>query len=401
MTIRSTLRVCFSGMEGRSRDSFEIFLSRLGPKACQLADEDSADAAIIDMDNALGAYLVEGQRRLYPTRPLILTSQKPTTTDDPLVVTVMKPIGLSSFAAALDRVRGMLPEAEIPPFPALLKDDEEACLDLTAESVTGPITEMPLQSADQVTMLRQLEERLSTFYVGSMPDTDLDNEAACANIYYNPQSFLQGSVARAVAHAREINRPIKVSDGKGVVLFFDPRGNFVYQNRSTNALRALSQLPTRGTVTMAKVETRDAPLLEGLVTRSLESVEWDLALWASRGRLPKGTSLDRPVKLLIWPNLTRLALPPEAMRIAGLWSRNTPSLRETVRMLGIPQRYVFAFYSASLSLGLIAQLDRAVPAASTPPGQPRNPDSEPALRGLFKRLLGKLLGARLGEATAG
>ena len=131
-----------------------------------------------------------------------------------------------------------------------------------------------------------------------------------------------------------------------------------------------------------------------LVSRPLEALEWDLALWASRGRLPCGTHLDHPIRLHCWPNLTRLAVPPEAMRIASLWSRGSISLRETVRVLGVPQRYVFAFYSACHALGLVEQisLPSALPGSRLAPAQPAPPP-----RGLFKRLLGKLLGARLNE----
>jgi hypothetical protein len=154
---------------------------------------------------------------------------------------------------------------------------------------------------------------------------------------------------------------------------------------------------------MARVEARDATLLDGLTSRPLEALEWDVALWASRGRLPRGTHLDHPVRLRCWPNLTRLAVPPEAMRIAGLWSRGSISLRDTVRVLGIPQRYVFAFYSACQALGLVEQL--ALPslalAARLAPLAADPAQAAPPMRGLFKRLLGKLLGARLGEGGVG
>ena len=65
-------------------------------------------------------------------------------------------------------------------------------------------------SADPISLLRQIEERLSTFYVGSMPDVDLDDLAARSAIYYTPEHFLQGVIARAIAHAREIQRPVRV-----------------------------------------------------------------------------------------------------------------------------------------------------------------------------------------------
>jgi hypothetical protein len=64
-------------MDNRALYAFEIFLSRVGPGACRIAEEDAADVAFIDVDNDLGPYLLAGHRMLYPHRPLIVTTQAP------------------------------------------------------------------------------------------------------------------------------------------------------------------------------------------------------------------------------------------------------------------------------------------------------------------------------------
>ena len=395
MTARNTLRLCHTGMDSRSLYAFELFLSRIGPNACQISGEESADVAFIDLDNELGAYLLEGHRLLYPSRPLIVSARRPPMGNDPLTIEVVKPVGLSAFSAALKQVRRLLP-GDATTAPAAPAEP--------ARPATPPALDSRQPSADPISLLRQIEERLSTFYVGSMSDVDLDDLAARSAIYYTPEHFLQGVIARAIAHAREIQRPVRIDDPNGAALYLDPRSGIAYQARSANALRALAQLPTRGTVSLSRVESSDAPALESLAGRSLEALEWDVALWASRGRVPVGTHLDHPVRLLAWPNLTRLAVPPEAMRIAGLWSKGGISLRDTVRLLGVPQRYVFAFYSACLALGHVEQLSspgavavarhNALAVGTIEAGAP-------PMRGLFKRILGKLLGARVGEAAAG
>lgn len=390
MTAHNTLRLCHSGMDNRSLYAFELFLSRIGPNACQISDEESADVAFIDLDNELGPYLLEGHRLLYPARPLIVSTRRPPMGSDPLTLEVTKPVGLSAFSAALEQARLLLPGGVATPTEPV-------------QPAAPPALDSRQPSADPISLLRQIEERLSTFYVGSMPDVDLDDLTARNAIYYTPEHFLQGVIARAVAHAREIQRPVRIDDPNGAALYLDPRSGLAYQARSANALRALAQLPTRGTVSLHRVETRDAPALENLAGRPFEALEWDIALWASRGRVPVGTHLDHPVRLLAWPNLTRLAVPPEAMRIAGLWSKGGISLRDTVRLLGVPQRYVFAFYSACLALGHVEQLSTPGAVAVARHNALAVGTAEaaaPPMRGLFKRLLGKLLGARIGEATA-
>lgn len=410
MTAQPTLRLCHTGMDSRSLYAFEIFLSRVDSRACQITDEAAADVAFIDIDNDLGRYLLEGHRLLYPGRPLIVSTQRASLDSDPLTIPVTKPVGLAAFSAALEQARRLLPPAPAVEAPATATDtgsleDADSIPDEMPVEMLFNRTEPRLANADPVALLRQLEERLSTFYVGSMPDVDLDDLIARNAIYYSPEQFLQGEITRAVAHAREIHRPVRIDDASGTALYLDPQSGKALQARSTNALRALAQLPTRGTVRMSRVEPGDAVRMDKLESRPLEALEWDVALWASRGRLPRGTGLDYPVRLHSWPNLTRLAVPPEAMRIAGLWSRGSVSLRDTVNMLGIPQRYVFAFYSACHALGLVelAVTPAALAAARIASRQivASPTEAAPPMRGLFKRILGKLLGARLGEAAAG
>lgn len=395
MTAQPPLRLCHSGLDRRALQTFELFLARVGPSACQLSSEEAADVAFIDLDSDLGPYLLEGHRLLYPSRPLIVSAHRPPLGNDPLTIEVAKPVGLTAFSAALEQARLLRLHAEAP----------AATPAEPARSALPPALGSRQPSADPVSLMRQIEERMSTFYVGSMPDVDLDDLTARNAIYYTPEHFLQGVIARALTHAREIQRPVRIDDSNGTALYLDPIGGRAYSMRSANALRALAQLPTRGMVSLNRVAAHDAPALATLEGRPLEALAWDVALWASRGRIPVGTHLDHPVRLLAWPNLTRLAVPPEAMRIAGLWSKGGISLRDTVRLLGVPQRYVFAFYSACLALGHVEQLSTpgavalarhsaaAVAVATTAAAEP------PPMRGLFKRILGKLLGARIGEAA--
>ena len=410
MNARTALRLCHSGMEGRSLDAFQIFLSRVEPFACRITDEGDADAAFIDADGYLGKYLLEGHRLLYPGRPLIVTSARPGNSEDPLTIEITKPVGLAAFSRALDKVRNLLPRTR-DALPEESTDEDETLANIPDDFPASALIQPPPTQAmarqtagDQVNRLRQLEEGLATHYVGTMPDVDLENPRQLETVFYAPDNFLQGSIRRAVAHAREIGRPVKLTGPIGTVLLLDPRHDAAFPALTPNALRAQAQLPTRGTVHMAPVETRDASLLSRIEARPLRSLEWDVALWASRGRLPFGTNIDAPIRLRRWPNLTRLVAPPEAIRIAGLWSRNTVTLRETVALLGVPQRYVFGFYSACAALGLVAHPDPATTPAR-PPAPPSasvaTSDAAPPMRGLFKRLLGKLLGARVGEDPPG
>ncbi len=390
----TTLRLCHSGMDEQALSGFQACLSVLGAEAWGLTEEAGADAAFIDMDGDLGPYLLAAHRLLYPLRPLIVTRRPPGYRPDPLTIELSKPLRPSSLSAALGRARALMPRRASHG----LADAAEG----TGDTLDSIPDEMPFDAlrshptfvpaAEPAGLLRRFEERLATLYVGSMPDVDLNDPEARAQIQYQPELFLQGLVARAVSHAREIAQPVRIDDAEGPALYLDPRNGRAYSARSANALRALAQLPARGTLRMAALAPRTPSVPAGLPARPLEEFEWELALWASRGRLPAGTDVDALVRLRSWPNLNRLTLPPEATRIAGVWSRGPLSLRETVRKLDIPQRYVFAFYSACAALGYVETPARQTPRHKVVSTSVQS--TQVASGGMIRRIVGRLLGPR-------
>lgn len=390
----TTLRLCHAGMDEHALSVFQACLSQLGTEAWGLTEEAGADAAFIDMDSDLGPYLLAAHRLLYPLRPLIVTRRPSGYRPDPLTIELRKPLHPKTLYAALEQARELLPRRSANPLADAAEDADDALDSIPDEMPFDALRSHPtfIPAAEPAGLLRRFEERLATLYVGSMPDVDLNDPEARAQIQYQPELFLQGLVARAVSHAREIAQPVRIDDAEGPALYLDPRNGRAYATRSANALRALAQLPARGTLRLAALDPRAPSVPAGLSARPLEEFEWELALWASRGRLPAGTDVDGPVRLRSWPNLNRLTLPPEAMRIAGLWSRGPQSLRETVRQLGIPQRYVFAFYSACAALGHVETPPR--PALRNKVASPSSQSIQVVTGGMIRRIVGRLLGPR-------
>ena len=136
----------------------------------------------------------------------------------------------------------------------------------------------------------------------------------------------------------------------------------------------------------------------------LDILLWKLALGASRGRLPLGTSLDTPVALREWPNFTRLVVTPGAMSVAALWARQTCTLGQTIHLLGLPPADVFAFYSAAAAIDLVRPelpsqpapatrpaISPAAPTHPSPPPSPPPPAITPApRRNLLRKVFDKL-----------
>lgn len=100
--------------------------------------------------------------------------------------------------------------------------------------------------------------------------------------------------------------------------------------------------------------------------RNLDELMWEAALAVANGRLLKGCKNDDVVVLKFWPNLTRIGLTPNTVRIAALLTRYPTSVSLAYRLLKIPQGEVNDFYSAARCAGLAVAVNRR-PEAEQPP----------------------------------
>ena len=79
---------------------------------------------------------------------------------------------------------------------------------------------------------------------------------------------------------------------------------------------------------------------------------------------------------------------PHAMPIAAQWSAEAMSAVDVAKTLNIPQRYVFSFYNAANALGLIEMDPEKLIKKQSAPREKEAP------RGLFSRLLKRLVGGK-------
>ncbi len=191
--------------------------------------------------------------------------------------------------------------------------------------------------------------------VGSAPDVDLNSPEAREKIFYHPEHFLQGHVQYVLNLAAQNASAMRLSGIGFKTIVIEPSQQLMVSAVSLRSLASAGKIPLPfKNMQLTAVSAKDAAaFFQDKEVYSVKNIIWQLALGASRGRLPVNTSLDTPVSLLHWPNLTRLQVPPHAARILSLWSHDDKSLRETVAALDIPQRYVFALYSACSAIGLI------------------------------------------------
>lgn len=108
--------------------------------------------------------------------------------------------------------------------------------------------------------------------------------------------------------------------------------------------------------------------------RDLADLLWTSAYHASNGRLLAGCSKYDVIKLLHWPNLSRLPLTPNTMRLCAFLSRRPSAIHLARKLLGVDEEEAYCFYSAALSAGALELVSRA-PTQNQAEPQPAPPSS--------------------------
>ena len=356
----TALQVAAIGMDQRSLSTLQMFFKIPCRNSCRLVAEDAAEVAMLDMDAVDAGKLFERHRERFPDRPVIvlsLSGREITGT-----INVRKPLSVTLMLDAIAQARKQLvagPAAKPDPLPdstgsnvVLLKQEEKVQTSRVGSSAAAHRAAL------------QLDEKEFRSLVGSAPDIDPGNADQRASVCFNPDDYMLGHISKVFAEARNNGSAIRLEDSWSTLTVF-PGQDMVATELKDPQLRTvyvMSNRPKdmRQTVLDAGRADREYRAMEEKqALQDMDAFLWKLALWTSRGRIPDGTSLSVPVFLRHWPNMTRLLLPPHALRITALWAYRPHSLIQTASALRIPQRFVFALYSAATVLDLVGPCRRS------------------------------------------
>jgi hypothetical protein len=195
--------------------------------------------------------------------------------------------------------------------------------------------------------------------------------------HFDSTKTLIHPLRRAVAHRQDVSL---VLEGIGELLVLPARGEWFARVRD---LRTFCTAPESNYA----VRCLDAAEIDAAVRsgpgRNIDEIMWIAGYHASRGRLIEGCRRDDVVELKHWPNLTRLPAPPSAMAIAALLARHPTSITFAARLLKVPMREMFEFYTAAHCAGIAAAVNR----------KPEMPRLEPHKnRTMLAQLLARIAG---------
>ncbi|MDD5035735.1 MAG: hypothetical protein PHE55_13360 [Methylococcaceae bacterium] len=424
------LRLAVLGLDTRAQNLFRMFFRGPCLNQAVIVDHDNdAEAFLIDLDTQNGAKLFALQREKYPNRVIIVLSLKDQT---PIGATVFvkKPAQAQSMLSAIEKTRALIKEMDTqqalqtrfkrapePPPPPPLEtsrrrtDNKPAPAELP-EPATQPADAPPAMKvvarADKEEMATHkvamlLDEQSFKSYLGYREDIDPANPAQLASVYYDPKEFLQGHIQSACKIAFARNHPIRLeTPWKSITIL--PEQGLVHIVADEAQIRAACGIPFRSIIgidvdspsqqqrvsikPLTKSEFEEISDSPHLVR--LDAFLWKIALLTSKGRIPQGLDLQQAFHLKNWPSMTRMLLPPQAMRIAGLLTQQPQTLFAAAAKLGIRQQYVFAFISAAHALGLTEQKPVVIEVEEKP--EPEKPaiQAHPERKSLLKKILNRL-----------
>jgi hypothetical protein len=421
---KQPLRVSVHGVTEKMRNTLQYFFHGPCNDYCEMVEEDSSELTIIDLDGLNGQQSLQNHRIKNPEKPVILLSINNRDIEDGILV--QKPLKPEKLISALKTAHqkvlsniGLSETATEKKSPQVAQPEKVIAKreEKVAQSDSRPIDKSVVHNnSDAVKVLKQTlatEEKIENApvtatntrsethkaakslglhdelnYIGSAPDIGHDDITELAKAQYDPDKYFQGYINQAVIKAENADQAVLLSLPDGWIVI-QPSSHSVFINIQESKLHAFSALPiTDQTITQSLLEESNlSEYSQQSNLMDLEQLIWKSSIWSSRGRVPIGTSLTLPISFQHWPNLSRLLLSPHALRIAALWSDYPCSLLDTAKTLQIPQRYVFAFYSACNAIGIAS-----VKQDSTDDKGMAIPVTKNRKRAFFGRILERLKG---------
>ncbi|OYY74607.1 MAG: hypothetical protein B7Y40_04510 [Gammaproteobacteria bacterium 28-57-27] len=393
------LKVSIVGMNERALQLFTMFLEGPARGSCQIVTNGTHEVVIIDLDGVESPRLWLDLRRKFHGPVVVLSVTEKHLNN---AFWVCKPVQAEHFSAAVAKARDALKNPPAAPVKLPEVKPPTPVASARPSTVGGREDAKPHQSSDALEaaptttapaaqlMGEDMDERAQNC-CGNLLDSAYTDPKGREELFFNPELTLLGVYRQALKLSAEAG--VARIEGLGPYpLYVGAAVNFVSTPMPEPFLRAVcarSMDASPVSVGLIDQEPKKIGASEDPRLRRLDNMLWKISLWSSRGRVPVGTSLTAPVRLRGWPNIPRLMSVPHSMRISALWATQPSGLLETARKLDVPYRFVFSFYTACQSFGLV-ELQKS---SETISGSVADVSAKPVKnekRGLFGSLLKKL-----------
>lgn len=307
------LTVALRGFDPRELAALNLFLGRNLPHGCQLV-ESQAGLLVVNLDAVDGPALWARETRQGQLPSIVLSVREQNL---PNGRWLRKPFRLPALVGMIERLSSHRPADE-----------------------SSPLAETDIRR----------------WYSGPA-DWVYQNAGQQSEVFYRPQDYFLGTFINTLAQVKASGNAVRI-DCEAVQMVVRGDAESVFTDSTGLRFRKLGFLHANAGVSI-KIHPWRGNYIDWSAVRdprvhSADDLLWRLALWTSRGRVPVGTDPQAPVALLGWPNFTRMARTPQAMRVVAGWRASPMSLMETARRMDLPFHVVFSVYSGCQVLGLVA-----------------------------------------------
>ena len=134
-----------------------------------------------------------------------------------------------------------------------------------------------------------------------------------------------------------------IVDNKPVLMYF-PSVNRVLLAVAPEKLEELCQ---NADVQITVKKIGEHPEWQQHAKAQMDSCLWQFAVWTAKGRLIKEIDVNQPLALRSWPNITRLAYIPDAMRLSAFLTKSPVNLPMIYKMIRVDIADLLNFVAAS------------------------------------------------------
>lgn len=184
---------------------------------------------------------------------------------------------------------------------------------------------------------------------GHYDDINPQDMADRKRITINLQGQFITLAREAVSLANRESLPVQVCGIPGIFVYLPDNRQFAFNLDNELLLQTV-----RSRFGVGELQLQERPDLTDVdfPRAKMDELLWTLSLITVQGRVPDYLDISGEMKLVRAPEFERLLSIPYSRSIARLWVSRSYSALDIVKVLAIPQRFVFSFMVAADTVGL-------------------------------------------------
>ena len=310
------VKVMLLGVDARKSAIFSMAFKMHTATQFQLVEEaQQTDVLVVDTDGVEGEALWENAQTNYPNVPRVYSSILEPKFD---VAYLPKPVKVETLFPVLRAALSGVVTYKVADAEAQSQNRERLSFKQQAKNYKNTLADEPEVSS---------APRDATF-----PADEIQ--------VFDATTGLLGMTRQIATQTENV---ALIVDNKPVLMYF-PGVNRVLL---AVVLDKLEELCQHADVHITVKKIGEHPEWQQHAKAQMDSCLWQFAVWTAKGRLIKEIDVNQPLALRSWPNITRLAYIPDAMRLSAFLTKSPVNLPMIYKMIRVDIADLLNFIAAS------------------------------------------------------